>query len=106
MNQVHFQVAILHVNGDSTLAREGYIMDEKFQALVQGDGLARVSTTYQRALKYGEEKVVVTISVACDQNEPQINKAGELSFLKALELTDDNFSLLEAAAKDLAERNG
>ena len=104
MNLAHALVAVLHENGDSTLVREEYIMSDKFQGLVQADGLAKISTTYQRALKYGEEKVVVTVTVSCDQNEPQINKAGELTFLKALELTDDNFSLLEKAAEDEANK--
>jgi len=80
-------------------------MSDKFQGLVQADGLAKVSTTYQRALKYGEEKVVVTVTVACDQNEPQINEAGKWTFLKAMELTDDNFSLLEKAAEEAANKS-
>jgi hypothetical protein len=106
VNPAHALVAVLHQNGDSTLVREEYIMSDAFQGLVQADGLARVSTTYQRALKYGEEKVVVTITVACDQNEAQINEAGKLTFLKALELTDDNFHLLDEASKAAADKVG
>lgn len=68
--------------------------DDKFQELVQGDGLARVETLYSRAVNFHEEKVTVTISLACDQNESTINKAAELGFYKALELVDDNFSIL------------
>lgn len=94
-----------HVTKDERVIsyREGIVADDKFQSLVQSDGLARVDTLYQRAVNHHEEKVVVTISVACDQNEPMINRAGELTFRKALELVDDNYSLLmdnaEAAAK-------
>jgi hypothetical protein len=70
------------------------LTDDKFQTLVQGDGLARVETLYQRAVNHHEEKVVVTISVACDQNEASINAAAEATFRKALELVDDNYSIL------------
>ena len=68
--------------------------DDKFQALVQGDGLARVETLYQRAVAFHEEKITVTVSLACDQNEMAINRAGELGMKKALELVDDGYSLL------------
>ena len=70
--------------------------DDKFQALMVGDGLARVTTTYGRGLPYGEEKVSVTVTIACDQNEATINKAGEVTFLKALELVGDGMGLLRA----------
>jgi hypothetical protein len=75
--------------------QEGYVEDDKFQALAAGDALAHVSTTYTRGLPYGEEKVSVMVSVACDQNEATINKAGEHTFMKALELVGDGFSVLE-----------
>lgn len=73
--------------------------DDKFQELMVGDGLARVSTTYGRGLSYGEEKVSVTVTIACDQNEATINKAGEVTFMKALELTGDGWSVLEQLAQ-------
>ncbi len=85
-----------HVKKNETVItyREGFLADDKFQGLIQGDGLARVETLYQRAVNHHEEKVVVTVSVACDQNEAAINAAGEATFRKALELVDDNYSLL------------
>lgn len=95
---------IIWADKSSTIVKEGYLGD-KFQDLVQGDGLSRISTTYQRQLKYGEEKVVVTLSVACDQNEQTINEAGKLTFLKSLELTDDDFGLLEEARRLEAEKH-
>lgn len=68
--------------------------DDKFQALIAGDGLAKVSTSYAQGLPYGEEKVSVMISVSCDQNEAAINKAGEFTFMKALELVNDGWGVL------------
>lgn len=79
-------------------------MDDQFQGLVQGDGLARIETTYQRAVNFHEEKVVVTLSVACDQNEATINRAAELTFRKTLELVDDNYSLLQEAANNAVSK--
>lgn len=84
--------------------REGLLADDRFQQLVQGDGLARVETLYQRAVNFHEEKVVVTISLACDQNEQSINKAAELGFYKALELVDDNYSILMDRANQIAQQ--
>lgn len=78
--------------------------DDKFQQLVQGDGLARVETLYSRAVNFHEEKVTVTISLSCDQNEPAINKAAELGFYKALELVDDNYSILMDRANETAQK--
>lgn len=74
---------------------EGYLADDNFQALVQGDALGRVTTTYTKGLPYGEEKISVSVSVACDQNEATINKAGELTFLKGVELVSDGWSVLQ-----------
>lgn len=81
--------------------------NDKFQALLSttGDGLSRVSTTYKRQLKYAEEGITVTVSCACDQNEPMINEAGKQTFLKALELVDDNWGLLQEAMKQEAEKH-
>ncbi len=73
---------------------EGSLEDDKFQQLVQGDGLARVKSLYQRAVAFHDEKIVVEVVVACDQNEAAINRAGELTFKKALELVDDGYALL------------
>lgn len=100
MNTVHVVVALLSRDEgrDGFILKEYDHMDDLFQQLVQGDGLARVSTTYQRAMRFGEEKVVVTITCACDQNEASINRAGELLFRKAVELVDENYGLLAESA--------
>lgn len=105
MNQVHYVIALLPAKwGDPLATLEGYIVEDAFQQLVQGDGLSRIATTYQRQMRYGEERVVVTLTCACDQNEPTINRAGELTFRKALELVDNNYGLLlEMAEKEAAK---
>ena len=100
MNRVHYSLVLLPKGGgDALFLKEGYIVDDKFQALVQGDGLARISTTYQRQMKFAEEKVMVTITCACDQNESTLDRAGELTFRKALELVDSNYGLLMEMAQ-------
>lgn len=106
-HQVRAQIAVVAWNGGDLLRyKEIDIMDDVFQQLAGNDALARISTTYQRSLKFGEEKIIVTVSCACDQNEGTINKAGELTFRKALELTDDNFGLLAEEAERQSKRNG
>lgn len=98
MNRAHWSLTV-EKNKQVVHHDEGDMADDKFQALMVGDGLARVTTTYGRGLPYGEEKVNVTVTVACDQNEATINKAGEVTFMKALELAGDNWSILEQLAQ-------
>jgi hypothetical protein len=105
--QVRAQIAVVpRHGGDLLFYKEIDIMEDVFQQLACNDALSHVSTTYQRALKYGEEKIVVTVSCACDQNEATIDRAGELTFRKALELTDNNFGLLMEEAERQSKQNG
>jgi hypothetical protein len=53
---------------------------------------AKVAVGLSESLEFGSMKVSVTVSLACDQNEPTINKAGELAFSKALELLRDSWA--------------
>lgn len=76
-------------------SKAGQLTDDKFAALVTDPAAktARVSISVGEALDYGALKVSATVSLDCDQNEPTINKAGELAFYKALELMKDGFSI-------------
>lgn len=104
MQQVRAQLTVLSKSGE-VLHYQEYDMNtpttmpqtqqppDPFQQVL-GNGLARVSTTYQRAMKYGEEKVVVTISCACNQDEATINATAALAFNKAAWLTDWAYGML------------
>lgn len=83
----------------------GHLKDEdRFEALWKKRDVdpARVAITVAEGLDYGSLKVSATVSVACDQDEPSVNKAGELAFYKALELVRDGWRELngEAAQKE------
>ena len=75
--------------------------DDKFEALWKKRDVdpARVAITVAEGMDYGSLKVSATVSVACDQNEPSINKAGELAFYKALELVRDGWGELNGETK-------
>lgn len=64
------------------------------QARVNGESVARVSTTVGTSEDYGSIKVSFTVSVDCLQNEATINLAGECVFLKAVELVNDGARFL------------
>ena len=55
---------------------------------------ATVSISVGEGMDYGALKVSATVTLACDQNEATIDKAGELAFYKALELVRDGWSEL------------
>ncbi len=82
--------------GDKSEA--GQIKEDKFEALWKNRGTepARVSVSVSEGMDYGALKVSATVTVSCDQNEATINKAGELSFHKALELVRDGWSELSS----------
>lgn len=75
----------------------GQITDDKFEALWKNRNVepARVAVGTSEGMDFGQLKVSVTVSVACDQNESAINKAGELAFHKAVELMRDGWSHLD-----------
>lgn len=107
MNRAYWNRTIHKDDGRTVIEyKEGYLADDNFQALVQGDGLARVKTHYQRAVAFHEEKIVVEIEVACDQNEAAINRAGELTMKKAYELVQDGYGYLMDQAEQAAAKQG
>lgn len=75
----------------------GQIVDDKFEALWKDRSVepARVAVGTAEGMDFGQLKVSVTVSVACDQNEASINKAGELAFYKAVELMRDGWKELD-----------
>lgn len=105
LNRAAWNRTIYKKDGKTVLQYvEGYLADDNFQTLVQGDGLARVKTLYQRAVAFHDEKIVVEISVACDQNEAMINRAGELTMKKAFELVQDGYGFLMDQAEQAANQ--
>jgi hypothetical protein len=58
-------------------------------ARAAGQSVSRVTATVGTSQSYGDVKVSFTVSVECVQQEGAINLAGEVAFLKALELTND-----------------
>jgi len=75
--------------------RHGQLVEDKFTKLITAPtGIhARVNVGLSEAMEYGSLKVSASVTLECDQNEPTINKAGELAFYKALELMKDGFSI-------------
>lgn len=77
---------------------------EMYRDLVSGKGpLAHVSMTVGIAKEYGALKVQASVNLACDQNEKTLNRAGEYAFLKAIELVEDGWEILEARIAKAAE---
>lgn len=104
MNRAAWNRTIYKKDGTTVIRyEEGYLADDNFQNLVQGDGLARVKTLYQRAVSFHEEKITVEVEVACDQNEQAINRAGELTMKKAYELVQDGYGYLAEQAEAAAQ---
>ena len=69
---------------------------EYYRDLVTGTlPVAHVSMTVGFSRDYGALKVSATVSLACDQTESRLNKAGELAFLKAEELVQDGWREVE-----------
>ncbi len=56
---------------------------------------AKVAIGVGESAEYGAQKVSVTVTLNCDQNERTIDKAGELAFYKAVELLRDGWSELQ-----------
>lgn len=72
---------------------------------------ARVSMGVSQSAEFGSIKVSANVSLACDQTEASINKAGELAYLKAYELMTDGWNelcadLQEAADQETARQGG
>jgi hypothetical protein len=75
-------------------AEAGQIVGDAYSKLLSKTAKdpARVAISLSESLDYGSMKVSATVSLACDQNEPTINRAGELAFGKALELLRDSWA--------------
>lgn len=75
----------------------GQLREDKFEALWTKRDVkpAMVSVGVHEGIDYGAMKVSATVSLNCDQNEPTIDKAGELAFFKALELVRDGWRVLK-----------
>jgi hypothetical protein len=78
---------------DGRHAEAGQIVGDPYSKLVSKSTTepAKVAIGLSESLDFGSMKVSVTVSLACDQNELTINKAGELAFNKALELLRDSW---------------
>jgi len=71
---------------------------------VLGDPFTRLATpgavhstvgfTVGMGENYGALKISAHVTLTCDQNEPTLNKAGEMSFRKTLELMKDGWENL------------
>jgi len=78
---------------EEVIVDEG-LMADPFSLLHEEDG-ASVSCTVGRAHpEFSRVKCSFTVSLRCPQTEVLINKAGEIAFKKALELTNDGMSHL------------
>lgn len=67
-------------------------------AMNGGAPQAHVSVGLDSAKEYGTIKCRVSVSLTCPQSEQYLNLAGELAFRKALELTNDAASQIDAPA--------
>ena len=79
--------------------KTGVLKDDKYDEIWSDKSQtpARVSMTVGSSIEYGYIKVSATVTLACDQNEKMIDRAGELGFYKAMELAED--ALREAVAR-------
>jgi hypothetical protein len=94
------------------LLRKGKIVAEigsyfdEYHELVEGGEQAKVSIGYKRALQsFGGEALDVHVSIACTQNEPTLDRAGELALRKVLELHGRGVELL-ALLEEEAKKGG
>ena len=83
-------------NKNTAQSDAGQLVEDKFSKLWSDRTKtpAKVTIGVSEAMDYGAMKVSATVSLACDQNEPAINQAGELAFYKAVELMRDGWSEL------------
>lgn len=82
--------------GRKPITKSGQLDEDKFRILVTNPtGVqARVGVNVGESMEYGALKVGATVTLTCDQNEPMINKAGELAFYKAVEIMKDGYKEL------------
>lgn len=80
-------------NDTEVLVDEGLVADP-FSFIYEDNGASLSCTVGRAHPEYSRVKCSVTVSLKCPQTEALINKAGELAFKKALELTNDGMSYL------------
>jgi hypothetical protein len=88
-------VVRLERKGNVVAEISGYI--DPFRELISETGTdkAHVGCTYKRALQsYGGEALSFSVNVTCDQNQVTIDRAGELSMLKVIEMLGHGTELL------------
>ena len=90
----------VEVNGK--VVKEDYgTMD--YPDLYKHDGNAGVSANMGFSTEYSSAKCSVAVSLRCDQNEPAIDRAGELALRKSRELATEGMAMaieaLEASGR-------
>jgi hypothetical protein len=65
---------------------------------IDGLELARVSSTVQRSVEYGEVKCSMTVTLSCPQTKEAVDYAMKVAFTTALEGVNDGFSYLAPGA--------
>lgn len=89
---------------EGKLQTEGQPLEPYRDLLTNSKGpIAHVTMSVGFSKEYGAMKVSASVSLACDQNEKSINKAGERAFDKAAELVEDGWRELEQRMKASAE---
>jgi hypothetical protein len=83
--------------GGKTLSTAGEMHGDEYRALfTKHDGpRARVNVGYSESSEYGASKVSASVTLECDQNEATISKAAELAYVKAREIVDNGWQLLQ-----------
>lgn len=75
-------------------ARQDGVEADPFQRILHNytGPVSRVSVNVGRSVPFAEVKVSTNVSIDCPQKEAYIDLAGEIVFMKALELTNDGMS--------------
>lgn len=96
----------LHDANENIIAHKEGTVDKFVQLVEAPEGspyraAAHVSGQYGTQYNFGQYKLSFSISVVCDQNAAMIDKAAELIFYKAIDLTEEGMKMiLEAEARN------
>lgn len=111
-SQGHWQIELHDRDGNLITRKEGTM--DPFQTLITLNpadvkvshlrGAAKVSAIYGTQYNFGEHKVSINITVACDQTNEAIEKAADLIFVKAVDLTEKGMQLVIDATAKAAEK--
>ncbi len=85
------------LKGGKNKSTAGELQGDEYSALLtKHDGpRARVNVGYSEATDYGANKVSASVTLECDQNEKTIDKAASLAYMKAREIVDNGWQLLQ-----------